>query len=211
MSKLIDLTGRRFGSLLVTGLHPVRSATGHVRWNCLCDCQNTSVVQGGHLVGGRTSSCGCSQKTHGLRNSPEYLAWANMIQRCRNPNNPMYSYYGGRGIMVDARWVDSFESFYADMGPRPSSDHSIERRDVNGSYGPENCYWATTADQANNTRRNVFYEFRGQTKTESQLARDYGLSPQTLRQRLGAGLGLEEALTKPLRPTSRNKSDSKKS
>lgn len=191
-----DLTGRRFGRLVVQEIHPERSAAGKVRWICQCDCGGTSVVQSDHLAGGKTETCGCSQTRHGMRHTPEYVVWANMLQRCTNESIPTYQHYGARGIGVDSRWAVSFEAFYADMGPRPSPQHSIERRDVNGNYGPSNCYWATAVVQANNRRGNVVYEFQGQEFTQAQLCKAYGISPQTLKYRLDQGLELAEALTR---------------
>lgn len=132
--------------------------------------------------------------THGLSHTPEYMAWGNMIQRCTNPNYIYYSDYGGRGIAVCDRWRGSFQAFISDMGLRPTAEHSVERRDVNGNYEPSNCFWATKEEQANNTRRNVFYCVDGVKLSESQLTRTTGVSPQTLRHRLSKGIPLQEAL-----------------
>lgn len=127
------------------------------RWRCRCACgveRNVSVT---HLVNGRTRSCSakCSgggrPKTHGLSHTREYHIWARLVRRCTNEKDDAYHNYGGRGINVCLRWSD-FENFYADMGPRPSAEHSVERRDNERGYEPANCYWATNSEQRKNRR-----------------------------------------------------------
>ena len=93
-------------------------------------------------------------KSHGLSNTPEYSTYHAMKRRCYDTKLEKYSKYGGRGIQVCSRWLDSFENFYTDMGPKPSPKHSIDRINVDGDYTPENCRWATPCQQAaNKTRR----------------------------------------------------------
>lgn len=99
---------------------------------------------------------------------PEYGVWANMKTRCYNPNHSSYKRYGGRGIVVCGAWIDSFPQFFKDMGPRPSSQHSIDRVNNNGNYEPSNCKWSTRKEQQNNTRTNRFITINGETKTASQ-------------------------------------------
>jgi hypothetical protein len=131
--KLKDLTGRRFGRLIVIGLGPARS--GSRTWLCRCECGNTKAALSGNLRSGKTKSCGCIRvqanqernTTHGLALTPEYRVWLHIKGRCHTPTDANYQNYGGRGISVCQRWRDSFESFYSDMGPRPSARHSIDR------------------------------------------------------------------------------------
>jgi hypothetical protein len=112
----------------------------------------------------------------------------------------MYPDYGARGIQICERWDNSFEAFYADMGPRPGPEYSIDRRDVNGHYEPGNCRWATDTEQANNKRNNHYIEHNGERKTITQWAQEVGLHPSTIRQRLKLGWSTERAMTR-LRPT----------
>jgi hypothetical protein len=127
----------------------------------------------------------------------EYDAWHMCIQRCENPNNPGYKTYGARGIRVCHRW-HSFENFFADMGPRPSPRHSIDRIDNDGDYEPGNCRWATPAEQARNRRTNRMIEFGGRTMCISDWAAEIGISCGSLMRRLDLW-GVERALTTPAR------------
>lgn len=105
-----------------------------------------------------------------------------MIQRCFNPRNSRYHRYGGRGITVCVAWL-TFEGFYADMGDRPNG-YSLERKDNDGNYEPENCKWALPKEQMNNTRRNIFIEYEGRRQTIAQWSRETGLNTVTIRARL---------------------------
>src|SRR5690349_11893108 len=166
MPPLIDLTERRFGRLLVLERAP--NVSKKTVWNCRCDCGSEAVVTGDRLVKGETKSCGClSLEMTVARNSkhgcaargsyvPEYSSWVGMRKRCNDPNAVGFRAYGGRGIKICTRWQDSFQAFLADMGPRPSLKHSLDRIDVNGDYEPGNCRWATHKQQARNTRRSHF-------------------------------------------------------
>lgn len=128
-------------------------------------------------------------------NKREYKSWVQMRQRCKNQNTTGYENYGGRGISVDPKW-ESFETFLTDMGPRPSN-HSLERVDVNGNYGPGNCVWATTEQQANNKRTNTLITIDGVTKTMGQWCKEYGIRDDTLWRRLERGVPAEKAVVPP--------------
>lgn len=129
--------------------------------------------------------------------TPEYGAWTNAKQRCANQRHPLFPLYGGRGVKVCSRWRHSFDNFLEDMGPRPSSKHSLDRIDVNGDYTPKNCRWATKKTQSNNRRDNHFLEFEGKRKTVAQWARRTGLQVETIRFRLRQGWSVDRVLSTP--------------
>lgn len=122
-------------------------------------------------------------RQNGRTKRPEYQVWRGMRDRCNNPNDTRFKYYGARGIRVCKRW-DSFDIFLSDMGPRPTSNHTIERLKASGPYSPKNCRWATMKEQARNRSSNHRLTFEGQTKTLTEWAESAGISPELLRYRL---------------------------
>ncbi|RLB95381.1 MAG: hypothetical protein DRH90_25575 [Deltaproteobacteria bacterium] len=130
-----------------------------------------------------------------MSRTPEHMTWKRIIGRCNNPNNSKYPIYGGRGIKVCDRWRNSFQCFFDDMGKRPESKTSIERRDNNGNYCPENCYWGDNFDQANNKSNNIFIEYCGKKMTASQWGRHIGMNDRKIRQRMSRGWSVERTLT----------------
>lgn len=203
--RLPDLTGQRFGRLTVIAKAEDRP-TGCSKWLCQCDCGNTSSVGNNALKSGHTKSCGClcrelaskASKTHGLSGSNTYMTWAGMKARCTNPNNTKYKDYGGRGITVCDRWLNSFENFLEDMGECPEG-LSLDRQNNNGNYEPENCRWATREEQLNNKRTNRFIEFDGRSQTLAQWSNELGVKRTTISERIDRRRwSIEKALTTPI-------------
>lgn len=202
MTKIIDLTGKRYGRLVVQARLPYKSRRRSAMWATLCDCGKELHIASEYLRSGNTQSCGCLKldllkkrnNKHCLSCTSEYKIWKGIIQRCTNPNYHCYPDYGGRGIQVCTRWRNSFECFFSDMGARPSEKHSIERRDNDGNYAPENCLWILNSQQQLNTRRNRYITFNTERKPISHWARELGISRIQILRRLRRGLPIEEVL-----------------
>ena len=172
-----DLTGKRFGRLIVLERHVNAQKTNReAKWMCKCDCGNNVTVAGYSLRSGRTKSCGCYQKerasesntTHGQSKSKLYYVWNNMLQRCYNPKHIDYELYGQRGIQVCEDW-HTFENFYSwALKAGYSSDRhntcTIDRLDNNAGYAPNNCRLATGTQQARNRRNTLLVEYNGVVK-----------------------------------------------
>jgi len=138
---------------------------------------------------------------------PEYNSWLAMRNRCGNPKNPFFKYYGGRGIAICDRWNESFFNFLEDMGRRPTPKHTVDRIDNDGNYEPGNCRWATRKVQQNNRRQNLpnnkLITWQGKTLHQNGWCRLLGFSPSTLYNRLKLGWSIERAMTTPVRPIHR--------
>lgn len=132
---------------------------------------------------------------HGGRHTSEYKIWERMLHRCKNPNNERYARYGGRGIKVCERWQESFANFLADMGPRPSPKHTVDRIDNDGHYEPSNCRWATQMEQTRNSSRTKDLTLNGETMCMTAWAQRLGITQHTLNGRLKRGWPLSAALT----------------
>lgn len=174
-------------------------------WLCRCKCGTERLVYQGDLKSGSSKSCGCltsevtaaRNRTHGKTYSVEYECWSGIKKRCYNENSEAFQWYGARGVKVCDRWLSSFENFLADMGQKPSALHSIERRNTDGDYCPENCYWGTALEQGKNKRNNRLLTARGETFHLSEWSRITGLGITTILRRLARGWSEEDAILLP--------------
>lgn len=140
--------------------------------------------------------------THGhtrdRKMSPEYRAWLDMIQRCTNDNHIRWDRYGGRGIKVCTRWLNSFENFLKSVGQRPGPDYTLERKNNERNYTPRNVRWATKRDQQRNTSRNHNVTINGVTKCISAWVEDFEICPSVVGGRIKSGWPPMKALTTPI-------------
>ena len=197
-----SVIGRRFHRLLVLD-YAGRSANKSILVRCRCDCGVVKVVRLCALQRSEIKSCGCfrrefsaSQKTgltHGMSHSGTYGSWAAMKYRCGNANHVAYKEYGGRGISVCARWLESFENFLEDLGDRPVG-FTLDRINADGNYEPGNCRWAPPKIQGNNRRSNRMLRCNGMLLTLSEWSEVTGIKRTTIRERLRRGWNLERAL-----------------
>lgn len=205
MKKALDLTGQRFGRLVVEARDLSYKKAAY--WICKCDCGGSTTVQSTHLRSGATQSCGClnsenvrkRRTSHGSSRSKLYRTWCSMKDRCYREKNKHYENYGGRGITVCQEWKESFEAFETwAMANGYRDDLTIERIDVNGNYEPSNCKWATNKEQQNNRRNNHFLTYDGKTQTIAQWAEETGLDWMVIYDRFRNGWPVERILTEPL-------------
>lgn len=190
--KINDITGKKFGSLTVLEYAGVSKGKARIAlWKCKCDCGVEKTFYGTALRSGGTSSCGClkgenisnATSTHGMTKSRTYKTWVAMRNRCCEETSPDFPQYGGRGIEVCERWLNSFENFLEDMGERPLR-MSIDRIDTNGNYEKSNCKWSTDKEQARNRRNNVFIEWGCELMTIAEFAELIGKDHSYVRYRL---------------------------
>ena len=205
MSKMIPMIGKRFGRLTVIA-EGGRTKSGNARWVCKCDCGNVSVVSGSYLRSGHTKSCGCISRenvtvrntTHGKRNTRLYRIWHGMKSRCYFCKNPNFCDYGARGITVCDEWKNSFRAFYDWAMANGYADNlTIDRKDNDKGYSPENCRWITNKEQQNNKRNNTPIEIDGVTMNLTQWARASGLKQTTISERYKKGIRGVDLLKSP--------------
>lgn len=179
------------------------------KWLCKCECGKEVAVVSGALHEGNTRSCGCLKldilnartRTHGLSTTPLYGVWNGMMGRCYRPRTNGYHNYGGRGISVCPEWHDPAR-FAADMGLRPPGG-TLERRDNDKGYSPENCCWRSIKEQLRHTSQNVMVTFGGKTQCAAAWSEELGLAPGAILGRLKRGWTAERAITQPVIPRQR--------
>lgn len=194
MSKVIDLTGQKCGRLTVIERYGSNNR-GNAMWRCRCDCGNEIVIRGSCLTTGNTKSCGCYRReqtisrsqTHGKSHTRIHYEWQNMKNRCFDKKDKSYPDYGERGITVCPEWLgkhgaENFISWAYNNGYR--DDLTIDRKDPDGNYCPENCRWSTRKEQANNKRNNILVTYNGETKTLKQWCEELNLDYAITRQRI---------------------------
>lgn len=178
--KIVVEPGRRFGKLTV--IRELETLNRRHRIEVMCDCGATKIVLRWSVYGGVIKSCGnCERQRHGHSKSPEARSWYAMHRRCK-----IVPSYAGRGIGVCERWGE-FANFYADMGPKPSLRHTIDRINNDGNYCPENCRWATPKEQMRNTRKTKRIKYRGETVSMLDVAEQNGLTGALAWSRIHAG------------------------
>lgn len=201
MTKILDITGQRFGKLTAIKLDHVRNQ--QACWLFKCDCGNFKIARATNVKCGSIKSCGCARKDrvparlkHGYayrgKITKEYRTWTGIISRCYNKNEKNYKYYGERGIKMCEEWRKSFESFYKDMGDAPTPDHSIDRIDNDKNYEPSNCRWVTGREQRRNTTRTVWLTYNGRTMIQSDWARELNVNPVKIYELRMEGLTFTE-------------------
>lgn len=194
-----DLTGRRFGRLTVIELHSAAKHGTPRTWLCKCDCGGEKVVNSSRLLRGLTRSCGCLRKEtsaengrktikHGMNGTRLYTIWGSMLKRCRCERDRAYALYGGRGITVCEDWYrfENFRDWAFDSGYR--DDLTIDRKDNDKGYSPDNCRWVTQKVQGNNRRNNRFIEIDGETHTVAEWSEISGTKRMTIHARLRRGM-----------------------
>jgi hypothetical protein len=180
-------------------------ANSSTYWHARCDCGGSTIIRAAKF--GWTKSCGCAQRevvgalrrSHGRSGTPEYIAWRGIIARCFNPAEKAFPNYGGRGISVCPTWRHDFAAFLADMGPRPSSKHTVERVENNLGYSKSNCIWADRHTQNRNRRNVVFYQFGSERLCLKDVAARMGVKYGTIVSRRDRGTPVDDMIARHLK------------
>lgn len=213
MGKFMDLTGQKFGRLIVVE-RAENYKSGDARFKCKCDCGNEIIVASQRLKNGRSKSCGCLQKeltikrslTHGMTSTRVFRIWIDVKRRCVNPRTKNYKHYGARGITVCEEWKNDFMAFYNwSISNGYQENLTIDRIDVNGNYEPNNCRWATTKEQNANKTTARLIEFNGRTQYLFQWSTETGINSATILSRIRDGWSIEKALTTPVKKHNKQK------
>jgi len=188
-----DITGNKYNYLTAIKYMPGGS------WLWRCDCGNSKDIITGKVTSGQTKSCGCLAKVnavkHGLIDTKEYIVWSNMKARCLNPKSSVYKNYGGRGITICNEWVNSFVTFFNDMGQCPVG-MSLDRLDNDKGYSKENCKWRTVTEQNRNRRSNVLVTYNNIEKPLTQWCDELNLNYKQVFARIHQlHWSIEKALT----------------
>lgn len=202
--KAKDLTGQTFGYWNVLNMVESEKNGGHRRYLCRCVCGKEKTLRGSMLLNGTSISCRCmtfkgkKNVTHGMSYTGTYVSWTAMKTRCLNFMDARFPTYGGRGIRICDRWIESFSNFLEDMGERPEG-MTIDRIDGNGNYEPSNCRWATPMEQTLNREETVWVDYDGERICITHLCKRFNISRCALEKRMKKGLTLDEALKTPKR------------
>lgn len=208
-----NLVGQKFGRLTVISFKRFRRRPDgravEGMWNCKCNCGKKLIVGVANLKR-PNPSCGCYRRencgnqfrTHGDtvngKKSAEYYAWVDMKDRCYDEKDKFYHNYGGRGIRVCRRWLNSYADFLADMGRKPSRKHTLDRIKNNGNYTPANCRWATLKEQSRNRRTNRILSMGGKRRCLVAWSELTGIPAITIHARIKRGWSVKRALTEPV-------------
>lgn len=204
--KLVNLSGRKFSTLTVLRRVEDKIYSSGKRapfWECKCECGKITRMTLGELK--TNKSCGCRKGSlissanhgrvvlHGKSKTKEFWIWWSMLKRCGNKSEKAYKDYGGRGITVCERWHE-FSNFYTDMGERPSPLHSLDRRDNDGPYSPDNCRWANRGEQSRNKRQTRWITIGSETLCLKDWAARLGISTGSFYYKLRKGMTEKDAL-----------------
>ena len=195
----MNILGKTFNRLTI--VNKVYKS-GRYLWECKCTCGNVCYNRTHDIINNKVKSCGCyiqeKSTTHGMSKHPLYDIWIHMVERCANKKSKDYKLYGKRGITVSKNWMD-INKFIKDMHPKPKGKYSIDRRNNNGPYSKDNCYWATDSEQANNKRTSRLIVFNNKRQTLKQWSQELGIKYLTLKNRLDiSNMSIQTAFTRPI-------------